>query len=211
MFHNPELDESAEGNNQSENDEDINESFESTHSDNLEGAQDEIVEPDTEGRPKSNIRKPTWHNVYDMNAEFRFFSISEDMITFEEAVTNENASEWKKEWNCDDLWILGTNQKTINKLKEILKENLSMKDLEVISQYLGVNIKQNLNNGCSKLSEVEYLKILWKNLVGKTVNTPIEVNIDLKYLINETQNIEMHKVCRKIIGSLVYAAFVMSL
>ncbi|XP_043469909.1 uncharacterized mitochondrial protein AtMg00810-like [Leptopilina heterotoma] len=109
----------------------------------------------------------------------------------------------------DDVLILGTNQKAVNKLKAILNENFSMKDLGVISQYLGVDIEQNLDTGCTKVSQVEYLKEVIQKYGMQdcnAVDTPIEANIDLNSLKSETPNFEMQKICRKIIGSIMYAA-----
>lgn len=61
----------------------------------------------------------------------------------------------------------------------------------------------------TELNQIEYLKEIIKKYSMQdcnSVNTPIEVNIDLYSLISETSNIKMQKICRKISGSLMYAA-----
>lgn len=108
----------------------------------------------------------------------------------------------------DDLLILGTNLNEVEKLKTTLKKNFYMKDLGVISQYLGVDVKQDLNNGVTELSQINYLKkVLYEYGMQdcKPTNTPVEYNIDLNSLKSEISDIKMQKICRKIVGSLMYA------
>lgn len=109
----------------------------------------------------------------------------------------------------DDLLILGTSQKEVDKLKDVLSENFSMKDLGIISQYLGINIKQNLKEGFTELNQEKYLQCVLKRFDMQdcnSISTPLENNLDVKSLTCKDSDPKMQKLCRQIIGSLMYAA-----
>ena len=108
----------------------------------------------------------------------------------------------------DDVLIVGTDLKQVQKLKQILNSNFSMKDLGLINQYLGIDVKQNLKEGYTEISQENYLKKVLKkyNMYDcKPVSTPMDANNPLESLISEENNPKMQKLCRKIIGSLMYA------
>lgn len=107
----------------------------------------------------------------------------------------------------DDLLILGTNRQEVNNLKVLLSNNFCMKDLGIISQYLGITVRQNLDEGYTELSQENYLKkILQKFGMQdcKPINTPIDVNTDFNFK-NTENDPDLQKLCRQIIGSLMYA------
>lgn len=109
----------------------------------------------------------------------------------------------------DDVLILGTDKYEVTDLKNLLNKNFQMKDLGVISQYLGIQIEQNLELGYTELSQENYLKNVLKRFQMdncKSINTPLDNNIDLKIFQSEENNVELQKLCRKIIGSIMYAA-----
>lgn len=109
----------------------------------------------------------------------------------------------------DDLLILGSDDIEVNKLKSVLSANFKMKDLGLASNYLGINIEQNLKSETISINQSAYLKSVLKRfgmLDSKPVSTPIDMNFNqdiLKRDISESQEIE--KQCRQIIGSLMYA------
>ncbi|KAG5872492.1 hypothetical protein JTB14_025025 [Gonioctena quinquepunctata] len=84
----------------------------------------------------------------------------------------------------DDLLILGTNMQEVDDSKIILNTNFCMEDLGLISQYLGINVKQNLVEKHTELSQEDYLKKVLK-MFGmqdcKPVNIPIDVNTDFNF------------------------------
>lgn len=108
----------------------------------------------------------------------------------------------------DDLLILGTNLETVNRLKSTLHTNFCMKDLGVISQYLGIDVKLNLNQGYIQLSQERYLnEVLQKYGMQdcKAISTPIDMNNDFKNFKNCNADPKFQNICRKIVGSLMYA------
>lgn len=58
----------------------------------------------------------------------------------------------------DDILIIGTNDKELHNLKLYLSNIFSMKDLGYESNYLGINVKQDLQNGIIEMSQKHYLK-----------------------------------------------------
>lgn len=108
----------------------------------------------------------------------------------------------------DDLLILGTNSEEVEKLKSTLNKNFCMKDLGVVKKYLGVDIKQNLFEGYTELSQVDYLKRVLQRFEMqdcKSMDTPIEYNVNLNLFKSNVCDSKMEKLCRQIIGSLMYA------
>lgn len=109
----------------------------------------------------------------------------------------------------DDVLILGTDKNEVTDLKNLLNKNFYMKDLGIISQYLGIQIEQNLELGYTELSQENYLKNVLKRFQMhncKSISTPLDSNLDLKFFQTEENNVELQKLCRKIIGSIMYAA-----
>ncbi|XP_043470934.1 uncharacterized protein LOC122504102 [Leptopilina heterotoma] len=107
--------------------------------------------------------------------------------------------------NVDDI-VVYLNE--VERLKITFKNNFCMKDLGIVSQYLGVEVKQNLDDGVTELSQTNYLKKVLNDYGMqdcKPMNTPVEYNIDLNSLRSEMSDLKMQKICRKIVGSLMYA------
>lgn len=108
----------------------------------------------------------------------------------------------------DDVLILGTNLLEVERLKVILNNNFSMKDLGTVSSYLGINVKQNINSGYIELDQSDYLRQVLKNhgmIDCNPVSTPIDNNFNFALLNCPNPNEKLIKICRKIIGSLMYA------
>lgn len=107
----------------------------------------------------------------------------------------------------DDVLILGNNDSDIQNLKNVLKTNFDMKDLGKISNFLGINVNQNFDVGFTELDQSDYLKrMLQKYGMSncKAISTPIDSNFDFNLLKNEEHDANFEKVCRQIIGSLMY-------
>lgn len=111
----------------------------------------------------------------------------------------------------DDILFFGTNKRHIEEFKNVLNNEFEMKDMGLISNFLGINVKQNLETGTTELDQISYLESVLRkfNMENcKDMSTPMEINFNTKILTNETvhkdKNIE--KLCRQIIGSLMYAA-----
>lgn len=108
----------------------------------------------------------------------------------------------------DDLLIMGTNLNEVNDLKKEFNKNFEMKDLGIVHNYLGIRVSQNLNKGFTELDQSDYLiKVLEKFGMSdcKAVSTPLDVNFDFNIFKNDSGNEKYIKLCRQIIGSLMYA------
>lgn len=109
----------------------------------------------------------------------------------------------------DDLLIFGLNEHEITKLKAALNTEFKMKDLGLISDFLGINVKQNLHDGTTELSQRNYLENVLKkfNMENcKPMLTPMDQNLNTKIFNSDVKcdkNIE--GICRQIIGCLMYA------
>lgn len=109
----------------------------------------------------------------------------------------------------DDLLICGSDESKIVKFKNMLNDNFKMKDLGLASNFLGINIEQNLQQNEICINQNVYLKkVLEKFQMAdcKSVDTPMERNFNLESL-NKTcsESKEMENKCRQLIGSLLYA------
>lgn len=105
----------------------------------------------------------------------------------------------------DDILILGTD---VQDVKQFLHSNFCMKDLGIMSHYLGINIKQNVQQGYVELDQSDYLKqILQTHDMNEcnSVSTPMEPDLDYNVLNNPGKDEKLIRICRKIIGSLLYA------
>lgn len=109
----------------------------------------------------------------------------------------------------DDLLILGTDLQKVDKLKYSFSKNFCMKDLGIVSHYLGIHVKQNLIEGYTVLNQTRYLKnVLQKFDMSecKPIATPLDYNMNCNALIDNENNPDLVKLCRQIIGNLMYAA-----
>lgn len=110
----------------------------------------------------------------------------------------------------DDVLIFGTNNDIVNQVKNVLKQEFKMKNLGLVTDYLGITIKQNLDTGVTELSQRQYLKNVLKRFKMencKPMSTPIDQNINLKLFQNNSNTVDknLEKLCRQIIGCLMYA------
>lgn len=108
----------------------------------------------------------------------------------------------------DDLLILGSNLYQVENLKKELNKNFEMKDLGIVNNYLGIHISQNLEKGFTELDQSDYLlKVLERfgMLNCKAVNTPLDANFNFNILKNNKGDDKYIKLCRQMIGSLMYA------
>lgn len=111
----------------------------------------------------------------------------------------------------DDILFFSTNERHIVELKNILNKEFEMKDMGLVSNFLGINVKQNLETGITELDQTSYLESILKkfNMENcKDMSSPMDVNLNTKILVNETVNKDknVEKLCRQITGSLMYAA-----
>lgn len=111
----------------------------------------------------------------------------------------------------DDILLFGTNKKDVLQVKDVLHTQFDMKDLGLLSKFLGINVKQNLKTGVTELDQIEYLKNVRSkfNMENcKTMSTPIDPNLNTKIFVNDSNIVDesFQKQCRQIIGCLMYAA-----
>lgn len=109
----------------------------------------------------------------------------------------------------DDLLIFGTNECEVTNMKNILHKEFKMKDLGLISDFLGINVKQNFENGITVLSQRNYLENVLKrfNMENcKPMLTPLDINFNTKIFdVNIECDKDIEGICRQIIGCLMYA------
>lgn len=111
----------------------------------------------------------------------------------------------------DDILIFGTNEEDMLKFKEILSNEFKMKDLGRISSFLGINVNQNLETGVTEMDQRKYLENILKRFSmenSKTMSTPMDANFNTKFFVNNSGTVDkdIEKLCRQIIGCLMYAA-----
>lgn len=109
----------------------------------------------------------------------------------------------------DDLIITGSNVKEIDNLKVEMMKNFKMKDLGLISYYLGISVNQNLLENTVTLSQSNYLENVLKRFdmyECKNVSTPMDNNFNYDDLLKEkSESLEIENKCRKLIGCIMYA------
>lgn len=109
----------------------------------------------------------------------------------------------------DDLLVFGTDTSQISEFKLMLSREFKIKDLGLISDFLGINVKQNLNNGVTELCQKAYLENVLKrfNMYNcKPISTPMDRNFNTKILESECKSDKnTENLCRQIIGCLMYA------
>lgn len=109
----------------------------------------------------------------------------------------------------DDLLIFGTNTNLVTNIKAMLNREFKMKDLGLISDFLGINVEQNLETGITMLSQRNYLENVLKrfNMENcKPMLTPLDINFNTKIFdINTDCDKDIEEICRQIIGCLMYA------
>lgn len=104
----------------------------------------------------------------------------------------------------DDIILISEDSSEIEKLKNALKENFDMKDMNGVTKYLGINI--NVKEDCIELDQEDYLRSILKkyNMENcKPVSTPIEPGLKIEKKAPEDK--ELVTKCRQLIGSLMYA------
>lgn len=109
----------------------------------------------------------------------------------------------------DDLLIVGSDEREIRKVKLNLKNNFKMKDLGEASNYLGINISQDRKEGTLKLNQTQFLKsVLVKYGMEncRSVATPMDPSVKISKDDQQSEDRELETKCRKLIGSLMYAA-----
>lgn len=111
----------------------------------------------------------------------------------------------------DDLLFFGNDKTEICDLKLTLNREFKMKDLGLVSNFLGIHIKQDLDKGITELCQKDYLEnVLQKfNMQNcKEMCTPMDLNFNAKILEGNNDAVidkNIEKECRKIIGCLSYA------
>lgn len=85
----------------------------------------------------------------------------------------------------DDLLYFGCNKNQVIDFKNSICKNFKMKDLGLASNYLGINIKQDLENYVTVINQKKYLlKLLdvYQMSNCKSVCTPMEQNFNFELL-----------------------------
>lgn len=107
-------------------------------------------------------------------------------------------------------WFFGSNESEIVAFKKALNDNFKMKDLSYAKSFLAINIQQDVQKGVTTINQENYLKkILAKHSMSdcKPISTPIDQNFNFDQLKRDiSESIETERICRQIIGSLLYAA-----
>ncbi|KAK7585906.1 hypothetical protein V9T40_000085 [Parthenolecanium corni] len=105
----------------------------------------------------------------------------------------------------DDLLICGKEVKKINQMKRKLSEYFSMKDLNNVSSYLGIELNHDVENNVMTLSQEKYIESLATKYNIKDLNlfdTHIETHLKLKRATEPDFNVEF----RNLIGALLYVS-----
>lgn len=109
----------------------------------------------------------------------------------------------------DDVLVFGTQASQICKFKSMLSREFKIKNLGLVSDFLRINFKQNLNNGVTELCQKSYLENVLKkfNMYNcKPIRTPMDQNFNIKILESESKTDKnTENLCRQIIGCLMYA------
>ena len=106
----------------------------------------------------------------------------------------------------DDLIIVGTKEEDIAELKKGLSNNFKMKDLGLISTYLGIQVEQTEEK--IKINQSVYLKKVLEDFGMsdcKPVSTPMDPNFKVEELNQEEVDLNLEEKCRRVIGCLMYA------
>lgn len=109
----------------------------------------------------------------------------------------------------DDMLMFGSNEEHISNLKSMLNKEFEMKDLGLISEFLGINVKQNLKTNVTELCQKNYLENVLKRFHMydcKPISTPMDQNFNCKELENDKCKGNIENICREIVGCLMYAA-----
>ena len=104
----------------------------------------------------------------------------------------------------DDLLIAASNQLLLDKFKSVLSQNFKMKDLGVLSYFLGIQF--TISNNSIIMQQTKYVdKLLERfNMIDcKTKPTPCPLGIN-KELGNDSKLLENNSLYREIVGSLIY-------
>ena len=105
----------------------------------------------------------------------------------------------------DDILICNKNKQKILEVKEKLSKRFKMKDMGLVSNYIGIDIDYNVKNNVMKLSQTRYIESLAKkyNLEhAKLYKTPMEANLKLEPAENANVDIQY----RNLIGELLYVS-----
>lgn len=108
----------------------------------------------------------------------------------------------------DDILTFGTEENSVNEFKNMLCREFKMKNLGFISDFIGINVKQNLETGVTELSQKEYLENVLKRFHMencKPVSSPIDKNFVFNQSCNEKSDKGIENLCRQILGCLMYA------
>lgn len=109
----------------------------------------------------------------------------------------------------DDVLIFGNDKLEVAKLKAALNNQFHMKDLGLVSNFLGLNITQNIDVDVTIISQKNYLTQVLERYDMSDCNgssTPINKNFDFNTLKREkSESHEIETKCRQLTGSLMYA------
>lgn len=108
----------------------------------------------------------------------------------------------------DDVLLAGTDKSKVEKVKNALKENFKLKDLGLVSHFLGMIIKQDIIKGETIISQTKYVENIlqkYNMLECKSVTTPMDVNFKHDILKRDfSESPEIENRCRILIGLLMY-------
>lgn len=105
----------------------------------------------------------------------------------------------------DDILLFSTDESELVNLKCYLSKIFCMKDLGLVTNYLGISVKQDLINGVTELDQSNYLKQMLEkfNMTEcKPMCTPMENKF--QFIKPETSDVLLETKCRQIIGSIMY-------
>lgn len=106
----------------------------------------------------------------------------------------------------DDLLIFGNCAEQIKSVKSVLGDNFDMKDLGIVKDYLGIEVKRDVEN--LELSQMKYLvRVLDRFGMShcKPMSTPMDKNINVREFVEPCNDVVQENMCRQITGCLMYA------
>lgn len=103
----------------------------------------------------------------------------------------------------DDILLISNRGNEIKSLKDKFKDTFKMKDLGIISKYLGMQIVKEGNK--VKISQTEYIRSVLKKF-NMDKCKPVSVPIDPNFTYSGEADPKFEAKCRSLIGALLYVS-----
>uniref|UniRef100_A0A8D8ZJ24 Copia protein n=1 Tax=Cacopsylla melanoneura TaxID=428564 RepID=A0A8D8ZJ24_9HEMI len=103
----------------------------------------------------------------------------------------------------DDILLISKCENEINGLKDKFKNTFKMKDLGIVSKYLGMQIVRKGNT--VKINQTDYIKSVLKKF-NMDKCKPVSVPIDPNFTYSGEADPRYETMCRSLIGALLYVS-----